>query len=134
MSQENNNTNISSSGNKIPQEDMISCIIEAIQDTKGHNISVIDMAEIESSPAPAFVICDGKSTTQVSAIADRVMENMRTGLDISPSHIDGYRNSQWIVMDFGAIIVHVFLPDTRSLYNLEDLWSDAEITQIPDLD
>ena len=47
---------------------------------------------------------------------------------------DGYRNSQWIVIDYGTIYVHVFLPEYREYYNLEQLWNDAEIKEIPDID
>ena len=53
---------------------------------------------------------------------------------IKPYNYDGYQNSQWIVIDYGNTLVHVFIPEFRSLYNLEELWSDAKITQIPDLD
>jgi len=59
---------------------------------------------------------------------------MREHTGIKPYSYDGYRNSQWIVIDYGNIMVHVFLPDTREFYNIEDLWSDAAITEIPDLD
>lgn len=111
-----------------------STIIDAIQDRKGKKITDIDFRGLESSPARSFIICQGNSTSQVSAIADNIREEVRRKLDIKPYNYDGYRNSQWIVIDYGDVMVHVFLPDTREYYNIEDLWSDASLTEIPDLD
>lgn len=109
-------------------------IIEAIQDRKGQHIVDIDMTAIESSPTHEFIICQGKSTSQVNAIADNIREEVRLQTGIKPYNLDGYRNSQWIVIDYGDVMVHVFLPDVREYYNIEDLWSDGKITEIPDLD
>lgn len=111
-----------------------STIIEAIQDKKGQRIVDLDFINLESAPAHRFIICQGKSTSQVSAIADNIREDVKNKLDIKPYNIDGYRNSQWIIIDYGDIMVHVFLPETRDFYNIEDLWSDSKITEIPDLD
>lgn len=80
------------------------------------------------------MVCTGKSTSQVAAIADNIREEVRKKLEIKPYNYDGYRNSQWIVIDYGDVMVHVFLPEAREYYNIEDLWSDASITEIPDLD
>lgn len=109
-------------------------IIEAITDKKGHKISLLDLSKIDSSPAQQFVICQGKSTSQVSAIADSIRERLQENLKLKPYNYDGYKNSQWIIIDYGDTMVHVFLPEFREFYNLEDLWSDAKIENIPDLD
>lgn len=109
-------------------------IIEGIQEKKGHKISVVDLSEIESAAASRFIICEGNSTMQVSAIADSIREYLLENGRIKPYNYDGYGNSQWIVVDYGDTLVHVFLPDVRQRYNLEELWSDAKITEIPDLD
>ena len=109
-------------------------IIEAITDRKGKKISLLDLNKIESSPASNFVICQGNSTSQVSSIADSVRERLQKNMDVKPYNYDGYKNSQWIVIDYGDVMVHVFLPEYRNFYNLEDLWSDASITYLPDLD
>ncbi|MDE6230824.1 MAG: ribosome silencing factor [Muribaculaceae bacterium] len=108
--------------------------VRAIQDKKGGKISVVDLSRIETAPASRFVICEANSTSQVTAIADNVREELRKNLGMKPYNYDGYRNSQWIVIDYGEVIVHVFQRETREYYNIEDLWSDAEIEQIPDLD
>lgn len=109
-------------------------IIESIQDKKGENIVTLDFRKLETAPAQAFIICQGKSTSQVSAIADNIREELKDKLNIKPYNYDGYRNSQWIVLDYGEVLVHVFLPEFREFYNLEDLWSDSKVTEIPDLD
>ncbi len=114
--------------------DIVRLAIEGIQERKGRKITVIDLSGIESAPTSNFIICQGNSTMQVSAIADSVREYLLEHAATKPYNYDGYRNSQWIVLDYGHTLVHIFLPETRELYNLEELWSDAPSTQIPDLD
>ncbi|MCM1110380.1 MAG: ribosome silencing factor [Clostridium sp.] len=114
--------------------ELIRLITDGIQDRKGRSITLVDMSDIESAGVSTFVICEGSSTMQVSAIADSVRESIQEKSGIKPYNYDGYRNSQWIVIDYGDILVHIFLPDERRRYNLEELWSDAQITEIPDLD
>lgn len=109
-------------------------IIEGIQERKGRNITHIDLSDNESAAASDFIICEGSSTMQVSAIADSVRDYLLEHASIKPYNYDGYQNSQWIVIDYGHTLVHVFLPSERQRYNLEELWSDAPITEIPDLD
>lgn len=109
-------------------------IIEAIQDRKGKGICVLDMAAIETAPAHSFIICQGNTPVQVAAIADNIRDSLLEQLRIKPFNYDGYRASEWIVIDYGDIMVHIFTRDARHHYNLEDLWSDAVITEIPDLD
>ncbi len=109
-------------------------IIEGIQERKGKRISVVDMSDIESAPTEMFIIAEGSSTMQVSAIADSVREYVQEKSGVKPYNYDGYANCEWIVIDYGEIMVHIFLPADREKYNLEELWSDARITDIPDLD
>ena len=113
-------------------EALTDTIVEAMQDVKGVDVTVIDLEKLESAPASRFVICEGKSTTQTGAIADNVRERVRQQLHLSPYSMDGTRNSQWVVLDYGSVVAHVFLPEMRSLYDLEELWSDAGITRISD--
>lgn len=113
--------------------DLVKLITEGIQERKGHNITLVDLSNIESAATENFIICEGNSTMQVSAIADSVRDYLLENAGIKPYNYDGYQNSQWIVIDYGNTLVHVFLPEMRHLYNLEELWSDAVITEIPDL-
>ncbi len=109
-------------------------IIEALQDKKGTEIKVLDLSKVDGASTSAFVIATGKSTSQVSALADSVRERVQKEMGEKPVNYDGYRNSQWIIIDYGNVMVHIFLPDTRQFYRLEELWNDADMTVIPDLD
>jgi len=109
-------------------------IIAGIQERKGRKITHIDLSGIESSPAMDFFVCEGTSATHVSAVADSVRDHLLEHAGIKPYNYDGYGNAQWIVIDYGSALVHIFLPEERSRYNLEELWSDGVITEIPDLD
>lgn len=111
-----------------------SIIIDAIQDKKGRKICDIDLSAIPTSPAPEFIICEGKTPTQTSAIADNIIERLRENAGMKPASSEGFRNAQWIIIDYGNIMIHVFTPEVREYYNLEDLWSDGRISNIPDLD
>ena len=106
--------------------------VSAIQDKKGHDITILDLSKVDGAPTGQFIICTGNSTTQVSAIADSVREEIQKKTGEKPINYDGYRNSQWIVVDYGDLMVHIFLPETRAFYRLEELWSDAETTHVPD--
>lgn len=115
-------------------DNKINEIIEAITDKKGKKISYLELQNIDSAPAASFIICQGNSTSQVSSIADSIRDRLQKNLKIKPYNYDGYKNSQWIIIDYGDIMVHVFLPEYREFYNLEELWSDAPLTNIQDLD
>ncbi len=123
----NNSSNITPSA-------MTRMIIEGIQERKGRKITLVDLSQIESSGVSNFIICEGTSSMQVAAIADSVRDYLLEHARIKPYNYDGYQNSQWIVVDYGDTLVHVFLPNERERYNLEELWNDAKITEIPDLD
>ncbi len=114
--------------------ELIQSIIEGIQERKGKNISHVELSAIEGASAQDFIICTGTSSMQVSAIADSVREYVHEHSGIKPYNYDGYQNAQWIVIDYGMIYVHIFMPEWREYYNLEQLWNDAPIKSIPDLD
>ena len=113
---------------------LIDKIVEGIQEKKGKGITIVDMEKLGNSICDYFVICQGNSPTQVSAITDSIADMVREKCGKKPYAIDGLRNAQWVAMDYGDILVHVFLPDTRQFYDIEHLWADAELTTIPDLD
>ena len=115
-------------------EKLIQSIIEAIQEKKGVNIVHVDLTGIETAAAQGFVIATGNTPMQVTAIADSVREYVEKHTGQRPFNYDGYQNAQWVIIDYGNIFVHVFVPDFRQRYNLEELWADARINDIPDLD
>lgn len=114
--------------------DITPTIIEAITDKKGKKITLIDLSEFESASTHKLIICQGNSTAQVSAIADSIREKVLGDCKIKAINTDGYRNSQWIILDYGDIMAHVFLPEFRQFYSLESLWNDAPVENIPDID
>ena len=116
------------------EKDLNSIIISAIQDKKGEKITLIDLSDIQGSSVPEFIICQGKNPSQTYAIAENIKEKVREELHMHEVTSEGYRNSQWIILDYGSLMVHIFLPEPREFYNLEELWADGKITNIPDLD
>ncbi len=120
--------------NNIDAKEVIQQIVEGIQDKKGKGIVVVDMLKLGNSICDYFVICQGNSPTQVSAITDSIEDTVRINCKKKPYSIDGLRNSQWVAMDYGDILVHIFLPDVRKFYDIEHLWADATLTEIADID
>lgn len=116
------------------EKKLLQTIIEGIQEKKGHKIVTVDLTEIESASARHFVICQGNTPTQVEAIADSVRDYTREHAAVKPIAYEGYRNAQWIIIDYGHIFVHIFTPESRDFYRLEQLWSDAKLTAIRDID
>ena len=88
---------------------------------------------MNTSIAQYFVICQGNSPSQVEAIAESVGEFARNKNNEKPINVVGLGTNQWVAIDFADILVHIFLPETREFYNLEDLWEDAKLTRIPDI-
>ena len=115
-------------------KDLIDIIIEAIQDKKGRNIVVADLTPILTASTDAFVICTANSPAQMESIVDNIENLARTKLGERPGGVAGRAGAQWVAMDFGNVMVHVFLPEVREFYDLEHLWSDAALTEIADLD
>jgi len=97
--------------------------VAAIVDTKGEDVRVRSLAGVADF-ADWFVVVSGLNERQVQAIADRVEERLKA-LGVRPLHVEGYRAGQWILIDYGDFLVHVFLDERRRFYGLERLWSDA---------
>lgn len=113
---------------------LIQQITEGIQNKKGKNIVIADLTEINDTICNYFVICQGSSPSQVTAIVDSIKDFTRKGTGNKPYAVDGLHNSQWVAMDYSDVLVHVFLPETREFYNLEYLWADAKLTQLPNIE
>lgn len=104
-------------------------IVDSIQDIKGKNIVRLDLRDIDDAPTDFFIICEGDSVTQVNAIADNIVRRLKEELDIRPSHVEGKQSAQWVLVDYFDVVVHVFYPETRKFYEIEDLWADAKHTE-----
>ena len=106
---------------------LVDAIVTGIEEKKGEDIVVVDLDGVEGAICKFFVICSGNSPTQVDAICDSVEEFTRKQAGEKPVRIAGRENSQWVAMDYTDVMVHIFLPDVRQYYALEDLWQDADI-------
>ena len=95
----------------------------ALDAKKGKDIKVLYTAD-QTSLADYFVLCAGTSNTQVKALADAV-EDAMTRAGEEPHHVEGHRGGQWTLLDYSAIVVHVFTEEAREFYSLERLWSAA---------
>ena len=114
-------------------EELNELIIDSIQDIKGQNILKLDLRHLDDAPTDYFIICEGTSTTQVKAISDSVFKKVKDNTGNAPLHHEGQLSAHWICLDFFDVVVHVFYPETRKFYQLEDLWSDALFTEIENL-
>ena len=116
------------------QDLMIQTIVEGLQDNKAKKIIVADMSNIEEAAFKNFIICEGTSTTQVNSIGEKTIDYIKGKTGRKPYAYDGFKNCQWIVVDYGDTLLHIFLPEFREFYKLEQLWADAKLTQVPDLE
>jgi ribosome-associated protein len=114
----------------VKADDLISLILKGIDDVKGENIQLLDLREIDNTVCDYFVICSGNSNTQVNAISGSVQKVVSKELKDKPWHVEGQNNSEWILMDYVNVVVHVFQKHVREFYDIESLWGDAIITQI----
>jgi len=105
-------------------------LIKSIQDVKGHEIVQLDLREIEEASTDYYIVCHGESTTQVNAIASKIIKNVQLETGMKPVHFEGTGNATWILVDYFDTIVHIFYKDTREFYQIEELWSDAKFLKI----
>jgi len=104
---------------------ILKLIIKAIQEKKGENIVALDLRKIPEAVSDYFIICEATSTTQVRAIADFVEETVKKELGEVPYRHEGYNVSQWVLIDYINVVVHIMQPGIRKFYKLEEMWSDA---------
>lgn len=114
-------------------EQIVKKIVEGIQERKGKEIVVVDMSKLKESPCSYFVICEGDSNVHVNAVALSVTDYVQKQTKIKPYASDGFANAEWIAIDYGHVIVHVFQKHMRQYYKLESLWADAELQNIANI-
>jgi ribosome-associated protein len=111
-------------------EDLKNNILEGIFRTKGQDIVYLDLSKFTNAIAENYIICHADSSTQVSAIASSIQKTVKENMNLNAWHCEGYENSQWILIDYGSFIIHVFQKMYRDFYKLEELWSDAAVEHI----
>jgi ribosome-associated protein len=113
----------------VSRETALLCVRYALE-KKAYDLLLIDVGEI-SSLADYFLICTGRSDTQVQAIAQSIQDNLAK-LGIRPRSLEGYTAGQWVLIDYGDVVVHVFQESVRSFYDLERLWTRAPVVTLPE--
>ncbi len=98
-------------------------IVEIASDKKGNDIVLLRTAEL-TTMADFFVICSGRSDRQVQALAGAIVDELRRE-GVRPLGTEGRQSARWVLLDYGAVIVHVFAPEEREFYGLERLWGKA---------
>lgn len=106
-------------------EKVLARVCAAIEDKKGEEIAVLDVREIASFTS-YLVICEGSNNKQNQAICDAITRRLKKEDRLSPASVEGYREGQWILVDYLSFVVHIFSPETRRFYNLDRLWSDGK--------
>lgn len=111
-------------------EEMSQAICKAASDKKARDIVIMDMRELSPS-TDYFVVCSANTATQVRAIADSIEEQLQeAGVDFL--HKEGYREGEWVLLDYGDVVAHVFMQEAREYYALEQLWGDAKLSVYED--
>lgn len=104
--------------------------VGAARDRKALDLRVLDLKDV-SSFTDFFLICTGTSTRHTQAISDAVMERLKQR-GITPAHVEGYSQAEWVLLDYLSFVVHIFLERARAFYDLERLWKSARRVDIPE--
>lgn len=100
-------------------------IIKAIQQKKGENIVSLDLRKIPEAVADFFIVCEATSNTQIKAISDSIEAEVKKKCLEIPFRHEGRTGAHWVLIDYVTIVVHVFHPETRKFYRLEEMWGDG---------
>jgi ribosome-associated protein len=109
-------------------ESLKKVVVDAILDKKGNQVVSLDLRKIKDTASDFFIITHADSSTQVRAIYANVVEQANK-FGFKPYHMEGMSNSEWIIIDFVDVVVHIFYRDKREFYGLEELWNDARLTK-----
>jgi ribosome-associated protein len=119
------------STDKINNSDILNqVVIEGMKNLKANDIVSLNLNKIETSVCDYFIICHGTSNTHVNAITDSIIEETIKTLTDKPFSKEGTENGEWVLLDYGNVVVHIFQKEIRDFYNLENLWGDAIIKKI----
>ena len=100
-----------------------------MQENKGEKIVSLDLRKVPEAVADFFIICEANNQPQIRAIAEGVEEEVKKKTGESPYRREGKENLQWVLIDYINAVVHIMLPETRRFYKLEEMWSDAVLTE-----
>jgi ribosome-associated protein len=109
---------------------LLETVKEGMIEKKAENIVILDFKNIKNAITDYFVICEASNDIQVNAIKESVEEFTLKQIRQKPQHIEGTENSEWIILDYFDVVVHIFQKHTRKYYKLEELWADAPLTKL----
>lgn len=115
-------------------KEIVNEVITACQNKKAKNIVTIDLSNLPGAICQYFVICEGNTPIQVCSISEEISASLKKTINEKPISIDGVREGRWVGIDYGTVIVHVFIPELREFYDIEHLWADAKIEHIPNIE
>ena len=104
-------------------------IAKAMVSKKAEHVIRMDLRKIRNRICDCFVVCQGNSAVHIQTIRDAVIDEVRKAVGEKPWHVEGEDKSEWLLVDYANVVVHIFMEKTRKFYNIEDLWADAEITK-----
>ncbi|MBN1107928.1 MAG: ribosome silencing factor [Bacteroidales bacterium] len=118
---------------KVDETDiLLKSVAKGMFQKMGSDVLKIDLRKLENRIADYFVICHGSSVTRVASLCESVEDTVRKEAAEKPLHIEGLENCYWVLLDYGNVIVHIFLEEYRTFYSLESLWADADIEALID--
>ncbi|HOH96369.1 MAG: ribosome silencing factor [Paludibacteraceae bacterium] len=114
-------------------KNLVNTIVGGIQEQKGLRIVTADLTKIPNTICKYLIICEGNSNTHVNSIALKTKDYVREHAKEKPIAMEGFENCEWIIADYGDIMLHIMQREPRAFYDLEHLWADAKLTEIADL-
>lgn len=115
---------------KTTKDPLVSELTKTLQSKKAQDIMVFDMRKTGQNVCDYFVVCHGLSKVQSQSIAENTIKELRRSGPYKPIHIEGMTNAEWILVDYGDVVAHIFMEESRQFYQLEELWADARVTDV----
>ena len=112
---------------------LVRAVVDGIQEKKGQGISILDMTGMHDAVCDYMIIAQGQNPTQLRALEDSIWDKVFAETGEKPAYIH-FGGGEWIGIDYGDVIVHILMPEARRYYKIEQLWEDAPLTLVPDLD
>ncbi len=114
---------------KTKTDPLVSELTKTLKSKKAQEIIVLDMRETGQNVCDYFIVCHGQSKVQTQSIAENTIRELRSNDIARPFHVEGLANAEWILIDYGHVVAHIFQEESRSFYRIEDIWADAGITK-----
>ncbi len=105
---------------------MANTLVDSLIEKKGRDILLLDIRD-QAVFTDFFLLCNGDSSRQLKALTDSVTETAKLGLDVLPWGVEGDPDDGWVLVDFGGVVIHIFSPERRRYYDLEELWSQGHV-------